>query len=67
MVPGKVFALDLLENEKAYLKFSYPHQEENTLLHLEIENEFGDVEIYGSRSVEFPDKENKDYLYAFSG
>lgn len=25
MVPGKVFALDLLENERAFLKFSYPN------------------------------------------
>jgi len=61
MVPGKIFTLDLIESEIAYLKFSYPNKSENTSLHFQIENDFGDIEIYFSRNNEFPSKENNDY------
>lgn len=66
MVPGKIFTLDLLENEKAFLKFSYPNSSEDRNLHFQIESDYGDFEIYFSRSVEYPTKETNDFVYSNS-
>lgn len=63
MNPGKVFSVDLLENEISYFKFSYPSQEPKTCLHFQIEYEYGDFEVFVSRSNEFPSKESNDYTY----
>lgn len=66
MVPGKVFSVDLMENEVSYFKFSYPNQDPKTALHFQIEYEYGDFEVIVSRSNEFPSKENNDFIYSVS-
>lgn len=63
MVPGKVFSADLLENEVSYFKFSYPSQEPDTSLNFQIEFEYGDFDVFVSRSNEFPSKESSDFFY----
>ena len=56
MLPGKPYTLDLAENEKAFLKFSYPHKGSEYELHMSVETDYGDYQISYSRDAEYPNK-----------
>ena len=61
MLPGKSFNIDLMENNKNYLKFSYPPRVTKNELHLSLETNYGKYTVNISRTEEFPNNENKDY------
>ena len=65
-MPGHSIKLDLNSEETQYLKFSYPNKSSfNAQLFLEVDAIWGNFTIYISKSVEYPDENQKDYSKSF--
>ncbi len=66
MTPGHNVALKMMQDQTVYLKFSYPSISKNSSLFLSIEHVWGDFEIFISKSKEFPNSENNDFMKSFN-
>ena len=57
LLPGHVMNLTLLSNEIKYLKFSYPATKSQNNLYINIDTEWGELDVFIDKKEEYPSQE----------